>query len=106
MSRLLLLRIIAAAAAGYIAYKKGRDRIIWALLGALFPPLVFVVLLLPPKLAPGVTKRCPYCSAVVYAKDTVCSHCMRELPIDMVKCGSCGSFVPDKGFCANCHRKL
>lgn len=106
MYRLLVLRIIAGLGGGIIAHRKGRARLIWALLCAFFPPLIIVVLLLPPQLAPGRTKRCPYCSRIGYRDDAQCRYCKRQLPIDLVQCHMCGSFVPDKGYCTNCHKKL
>jgi hypothetical protein len=106
MYRLFVLRLIAGLIGGVIAYKKGRGTLLWALLSALFPPLIVVVLLLPPLLAPGRTRQCPYCARIVYRNDTKCRYCGRELPIELVRCGACGSYVPDKEYCANCHKKL
>lgn len=88
------------------AEKKGRSKLTWFFLCLIFPPIILVLIALPPQPARGGTKRCPYCSNAVGKKDTVCRSCNKELPIDMVRCGSCGSFVPDKDFCIQCNRKL
>lgn len=106
MYRLFVLRLIAGLIGGVIAYKKGRGALLWALLCALFPPLIVAVLLLSPRLAPGRTRQCPYCAAIVYRRDTQCRSCKRELPIELIRCGACGSYVPDKEYCTQCHKKL
>ncbi len=102
----LLINIVCGVAGGLIAYKKGREWYFWALLCALFPPIVLLLILLPPKLAPGKTRQCPYCAKIVYRADTQCRHCGRELPIELVQCKGCGSFVPDKDYCVQCQKKL
>jgi len=91
---------------GFIANKKGRDKFFWAILCFIFPPVILVILLLQPKVSTGKTKRCPYCSKVIYEKDSVCRHCKRELPINLVQCKECGSFVPEKDYCMQCNKKL
>jgi RNA polymerase subunit RPABC4/transcription elongation factor Spt4 len=104
--RILLLRVFAALIGGYVAHRKGRSVVLWGLACGVIPLAVLVVLLLPPVLAKGRTKRCPHCSRIVPAGDTVCRYCKRELPIELVHCRECGSFVPEREYCSNCHRKL
>ncbi len=106
MYRVLLLRVIAGVIGGYIARGKGRSMLVWGLACAVMPPVVIAVLLLPPVLTRGQTKRCPYCSRIVPAGDSVCRYCKKELPIELVQCSECGSFVPERDYCPNCHRKL
>jgi Double zinc ribbon domain len=100
------VRVIAAIAGGALANSKGRDKFSWGALCFVFPPIVVAVLLLKPKLALGKTKRCPYCSRVLYKSDNVCKYCSRELPIELVQCRSCGNFVPEKDYCTQCNRKM
>ncbi len=106
MYRVLILRLVGAVAGWIIADKKGRNGFIWAVLSFIFPLMVLVVLILPPKLAAGKTKRCPYCSKIIYEKDTVCRHCQREQPINLVQCIKCKSFVPERDYCTQCNKKL
>jgi len=105
VSRLLIF-LLAGLAGALIADKKGRDKLIWFLFCFFFPPLLLLLLFLPLKLAGGKTKQCPFCSRVVSAGDTTCKYCKKELPIEMVQCPGCGSFVPDKGHCIKCNREL
>jgi RNA polymerase subunit RPABC4/transcription elongation factor Spt4 len=104
--RILLLRVIAGVIGGYVAQGKGRNMLLWGLACALMPLVVLVVLLVPPVLTRGQTKRCPHCSRIIPAGDTVCRYCKKELPIELVQCKECGSFVPERDYCSNCHRKL
>jgi len=106
MSSQLILRVLAGVVGVVIAHRRGRDRIIWGLLSAFFPPLILMLLVLPPRVAPGRTRRCPYCSKILNNNDISCRYCKRELPIELVQCRGCGNFVPDKDYCMQCHRKL
>ncbi|HSB32734.1 MAG TPA: double zinc ribbon domain-containing protein [Candidatus Sulfobium mesophilum] len=105
MNRLLIF-VLAGLAGALIADKKGRDRLTWGLVCFFLPPAVFLLFFLPPVLAQGRTKSCPYCKRVISFNDTACRFCKRELPIEMVQCPACGSFVPDKQYCMHCNRKL
>jgi RNA polymerase subunit RPABC4/transcription elongation factor Spt4 len=98
--------VIAAVIGGYVAYRKGRNMFLWGLACGIMPLAVIVVLILPPVLKKGQTKRCPHCSRIIPASDTVCRYCKKELPIELVQCKECGSFVPEQDYCAQCHRKL
>lgn len=106
MYRVLLLRGLAAIVGWSVAKKKGRDPFLWAVLSFILPPLALLVMVLRPKLAEGRTKLCPNCSKVVYKDDTVCRHCERDLPIDMVRCPHCGNFVQDRDYCMQCSKKM
>jgi uncharacterized Zn-finger protein len=105
VSRFLVF-VLAGLAGAWVAGRKGRNSVLWFILCLFFPPLLFLLLFLPMKLAGGRTKKCPYCGGVVAAKETACRYCSKELPIEMVQCPSCGSFVPDKGYCIQCHKEL
>jgi hypothetical protein len=100
------VRLIAALGGGAIAHSRGRNTLGWGAACFVFPPLIIAVLLLGPRLAAGKTKRCPYCSQIIYRGDTVCKHCKRELPIELVQCSRCGNFVPERDYCVQCHRKM
>lgn len=106
MSRVIIFQILAALAGGFIARNKGRNYILWALLCFVFPLLVFVIFILPARVVQGKTKRCPYCSGIIHQDDPACRHCKKELPINLVQCKECGSFVPDKEFCMQCNRVM
>jgi RNA polymerase subunit RPABC4/transcription elongation factor Spt4 len=106
MYRIMLLRVIAGVVGGYIAYRKGRNMLLWGVACAVVPLVVIVVLLLPSVVTKGQTKRCPNCSRIIPAGDAVCRYCKKELPIELVKCSECGSFVPQRDYCSSCHRKL
>lgn len=106
MYRIMLLRVLAGAIGGYIAYRKGRSALLWGAACAIVPLVIIVVIFLSPVLTGGRTKRCPNCSRIVPARETVCRYCKKELPIELVRCRECGSFVPLRDYCSNCHRKL
>ncbi len=105
MNRLLIF-LVAGLAGALIADKKGRDKLAWGLVCFFLPPAVLLLLFLPHVAATGRTRRCPYCARIVSLKDTSCRFCNKELPIEMIKCPACGSFVPDKEYCIQCNRKL
>lgn len=106
MSRLVLISLIAGIVAAIVADRKGRNWAAWGALCAVFPILLVVVLLLPPVLARGTTKKCPHCAEIIRHDASLCKHCGRELPIDMLQCPNCQKFVPDRNYCIECHRNL
>jgi hypothetical protein len=105
MNRFLIF-VIAGLAGALIADRKGRDKLAWGLFCFFLPPLVLLLFFLPPKVAGGKTRRCPYCAHIVSLNNTACKFCKKELPIEMIRCAACGSFVPDKEYCIQCNRKL
>ena len=106
MWRFFLLTLVAAVAAAVIADRKGRSWLFWGILCAFFPILIVLIFLLPPKLRSGVTKRCPYCDEVIRHDASLCKHCGRELPIELVRCPNCDKYVPKKDYCSECNKRL
>ncbi len=106
MYRFLILSIIAGILAGTIAYRKGRNYFIWAIICFFFPLLILILLLLPPILSGGRTKQCAYCARIINESDRACKYCSREQPINLVQCKECGSYVPEKHSCEHCAKKM
>lgn len=88
MFRYVLLLIIAGIVGGIIARRKGRSPILWFVLCALVPLLIAVIVVLPPMVSKGYTKKCSYCAEIIKEDANFCKHCGREQPIEMVKVSS------------------
>jgi MFS family permease len=106
MSRFLIFGIVAGVIGAIVADRKGRSWPVWFLLCALFPFLLIIVIMLPPVLARGLTKKCPHCAEIIKNEASVCKYCGKDLPIEMVQCPGCGKFVPDGDYCIECNRSL
>jgi hypothetical protein len=106
MSRLIVFSIVAGVIAAWVAWQRGRNWAFWGCISFFFPFMLLVVLILPPVLAMGTTKKCPHCAEIIKQEATVCKYCGRELPIEMVQCKSCGKYVPDGQYCIECNRAL
>ncbi len=106
ISRVVIIQLIAAAAGAVIARRKGRNWLIWAILGFIFPLSILILLVLPPVLARGLTKQCPECGSVIPQGSTVCKRCRQELPIEMTRCPGCDKFVPEGSRCPECGHAL
>jgi hypothetical protein len=80
-----LLVIIAGIVGAIIARKKGRNPLYWFILCAVVPLSIVVLVVLPPLVAKGYTKKCIYCAELIKEAAIVCKHCGREQPIEMIK---------------------
>ena len=107
MSRVAILIAIAAAViAALTADKRGRNWSTWMAVCLFFPPALIVLLALPPVYSPGLNRRCPNCGAVNSLNDPSCRRCGSTLPIEMVECPSCKSFVQQGRYCSECGSPL
>ena len=75
MYRFLIILIIAGIIGSMIARRKGYNQIVWFLLCAIVPLLIVVILILPAKVAKGLTKKCSNCAEIIKEDATVCRHC-------------------------------
>jgi len=86
--RYIILLIIAGIVGSIIAIRKGRSLILWFILCAIVPLLIAVIIVLPPLVSKGYTKKCPYCAEIIKEDAKICKHCGNEQPIEMVKVSS------------------
>jgi len=104
VGRLVVLQLIAGAIGGFIAAKKGRNILFWTLACFLFPLLTIAISFLP-TLKAAAQRLCPSCSRPIDKDDLACGNCGWKIPIELVQCRKCGSFVPEHEHCPNCNRK-
>jgi RNA polymerase subunit RPABC4/transcription elongation factor Spt4 len=102
MSKVLIITMLFAVIGGFMANKKGRDALQWALFCALLPPALVLLILLPPVVREGHTRTCPSCKAVISKNAINCPQCGTEHPIEMVECPKCHSFHPASTGCPDC----
>lgn len=102
----VVLQALVGILGSIIAYKKGRNPLLWGLVCFIFPLLILVIGIAPALVKTGKTRQCPYCSKVLAESDIDCRYCGKEMPINLVQCRECGNYVPDKEYCMQCNRKL
>ena len=102
MSRLIIINLLAAAVAAFIADRKGRDWVSWTLGTLIFPFALIVLVSLPAIPRPGITKSCPRCGGIMGSGQARCPNCGSDSPIEMVECPSCGKFVTSGTKCPEC----
>ena len=75
MYRYLAIAIIAGIVGSSIAQRKGHNRFLWFILCAVVPLLIIVILVLPTKVAMGLTKKCIFCSEIIKSDARLCKYC-------------------------------
>ncbi len=106
MSRLIIINLLAAAVAAYVANKKGRDWISWTLGTLIFPFALMMLIAMPDLPKPGITRRCPKCGGLMGTEQAHCPSCGSDSPIEMVECPTCGKFVTSGTRCPECQGPL
>jgi hypothetical protein len=75
MYKYSIVALVAGLAGSILARRKGHNPLLWFILCMLFPLLIVVVLVLPPKERIGINKKCQFCGEIINADAKVCRHC-------------------------------
>lgn len=106
MQRFLIIQIIAGVAGAYLAGRKLRSIVSWAIACFLFPPVFLILSMLPRVITADDISRCPKCNSTVLRGSQSCPRCGDAMPIDMVECRACNKFVPEGKRCSECGSPL
>lgn len=107
--------IVCGIGAAAVASSKGRSPLAWLALGLLLGPIAILIVGFMAKPGPDKNKlrKCPYCAETILKEATVCKHCGREVPMELVeivrtrKCPHCGRAVPfEQLWCPYCKQSL
>jgi hypothetical protein len=75
----LLIALVSAVWAGFIARRKGSSVLIWAMVGFVVPFLGVVLAALYRYEIDEVRRQCPTCGKIVPLHDAICTRCGTEL---------------------------
>ena len=77
---ILLIMLPPALGGAYLAHNRGRNKVVWAALCAIFPIFLMVIFFEKPlREVPGGFKRCTGCGQYVKWKVSVCKYCNATL---------------------------
>lgn len=71
----IIAGIFFGVVSSVVARRKGRNEILWFLLGFFFHIFGLIILFLPPAFKPGITKKCPECAEIIKAEANRCRFC-------------------------------
>lgn len=75
MIRYIILILIAGIVGSILAKQKGRSPVLWFILCAMVPLVIIAIILLPPMVSRGYTKKCPHCAEIIKEDAKFCKHC-------------------------------
>jgi hypothetical protein len=77
---MLLIWFVPGIIGAYIAGMKGRSKLGWFFICAIFPLCIIAIIFLPPaKEIAGKYKQCPACKEFVKWGAIICKHCRSEI---------------------------
>ena len=72
----IVIIVFLGIAGAWLAEDKGRSKMGWFFLCAIFPPAIIIIALLGPlEEMEGVFKQCPSCKEFIKWETKVCKHC-------------------------------
>jgi MFS family permease len=79
----LLVWVLVAVAAGWLAEEKGRSAVIWFLVGLVSGPFAVLLVGFAPRGASGDYRRCRDCRESIRREAVVCPFCRATMPTDV-----------------------